>query len=52
MREAGVDPTEVYEIVVAGNVTMIQLALGIDPEPLGDGAVYRRVPRSRTGASV
>src|SRR5581483_2241913 len=33
--EAGVDLHEVYEIVVAGNVTMIQLALGIDPEPLG-----------------
>ena len=33
-EEAGVDPAEVYEIVVAGNVTMIQLALGIDPEPL------------------
>ena len=33
-EEAGVDPREVYEIVVTGNVTMIQLALGIDPEPL------------------
>jgi uncharacterized 2Fe-2S/4Fe-4S cluster protein (DUF4445 family) len=33
--EADVDPVHVYEIVVAGNVTMIQLALGIDPEPLG-----------------
>ncbi len=33
--EAGADPGDVYEIVVAGNVTMIQLALGIDPEPLG-----------------
>jgi uncharacterized 2Fe-2S/4Fe-4S cluster protein (DUF4445 family) len=33
-EEAAVDPGEVYEIVVAGNVTMIQLALGIDPEPL------------------
>jgi uncharacterized 2Fe-2S/4Fe-4S cluster protein (DUF4445 family) len=32
--EAGVDPGEVYEIVVTGNVTMIQIALGIDPEPL------------------
>jgi uncharacterized 2Fe-2S/4Fe-4S cluster protein (DUF4445 family) len=32
--EAGVDPGEVYEIVVCGNVTMMQLALGIDPEPL------------------
>jgi uncharacterized 2Fe-2S/4Fe-4S cluster protein (DUF4445 family) len=33
-EEGGVDPAEVYEIVVAGNVTMLQLALGIDPEPL------------------
>jgi uncharacterized 2Fe-2S/4Fe-4S cluster protein (DUF4445 family) len=32
--EAGVDRRNVYEIVVTGNVTMIQLALGIDPEPL------------------
>ncbi len=32
--EAAVDLAEVYEIVVAGNVTMLQLALGIDPEPL------------------
>jgi uncharacterized 2Fe-2S/4Fe-4S cluster protein (DUF4445 family) len=33
-EEAGVEPTEVYEIVIVGNVTMVQLALGIDPEPL------------------
>ncbi len=33
--EAGVDPTHVYEIAVAGNATMTALALGIDPEPLG-----------------
>ena len=32
--EARADPTEVYEITVCGNVTMMQLALGIDPEPL------------------
>ena len=32
--EGGVALEEVYEIVVAGNVTMLQLALGIDPEPL------------------
>jgi uncharacterized 2Fe-2S/4Fe-4S cluster protein (DUF4445 family) len=32
--EADVDPAEVYEITVCGNVTMMQLALGIDPEPL------------------
>ncbi len=34
LEEGGVEPGEVYEIVVAGNVTMIQIALGIDPEPL------------------
>src|SRR5919204_418990 len=32
--EADVAREEVYEIVVTGNVTMMQLALGIDPEPL------------------
>ncbi|MGH3729032.1 MAG: ASKHA domain-containing protein [Micromonosporaceae bacterium] len=34
-KEGGVDPAEVYEIALAGNATMIHLALGIDPEPLG-----------------
>jgi uncharacterized 2Fe-2S/4Fe-4S cluster protein (DUF4445 family) len=33
-EEAGVDRGEIYEVVVTGNVTMLQLALGIDPEPL------------------
>ncbi len=32
--DGDVDPREVYEITVCGNVTMMQLALGIDPEPL------------------
>ena len=32
--EAEVDPGVVYEITLCGNVTMTQLALGIDPEPL------------------
>ncbi len=32
--EAEVPREEVYEIVIVGNVTMLQLALGIDPEPL------------------
>ncbi len=32
--EAEVQHAEVYEITVCGNVTMMQLALGIDPEPL------------------
>ena len=66
-EEAGVEPREVYEIVVAGNVTMIQLALGIDPEPLsmapftitartlpaGDGGgLRRRGARARAGGAV
>jgi uncharacterized 2Fe-2S/4Fe-4S cluster protein (DUF4445 family) len=34
LAEASVDALEVYEITVCGNVTMMQLALGIDPEPL------------------
>ncbi len=33
-QEAGVAPGEVYEITVCGNQTMMQMALGIDPEPL------------------
>ena len=32
--EANVALGEVYEVTVCGNVTMMQLALGIDPEPL------------------
>ena len=48
--EAGVDPAEVYEVVVTGNVTMIQLALGIDPEPLSMAPftiAARRLPEAR-----
>ena len=33
--EAGVDPAGIYEVAIAGNATMTQIALGIDPEPLG-----------------
>src|SRR5207244_7107543 len=32
--EGEVEPREVYEVTVCGNVTMMHLALGIDPEPL------------------
>jgi uncharacterized 2Fe-2S/4Fe-4S cluster protein (DUF4445 family) len=48
-EEAGVDPTEVYEVVVAGNQTMIQIALGIDPEPLSMApftVAARRMPEA------
>ena len=33
--QAGVAPSSVYELALAGNATMVQLILGIDPEPLG-----------------
>jgi uncharacterized 2Fe-2S/4Fe-4S cluster protein (DUF4445 family) len=48
--EAGVDAGEVYEVVVTGNVTMIQLALGIDPEPLSMAPftiAARRLPEAQ-----
>ncbi|MGH8938582.1 MAG: ASKHA domain-containing protein, partial [Actinomycetes bacterium] len=34
-EEGEVPPDEVYEVALAGNATMTQLVLGIDPEPLG-----------------
>jgi uncharacterized 2Fe-2S/4Fe-4S cluster protein (DUF4445 family) len=49
-EEGAVDPGEVYEIVVAGNVTMLQLALGIDPEPLSMAPftiMARRLPSAQ-----
>src|SRR6185437_2500362 len=33
-EEAEIDRERVYEMVLCGNVTMTQIALGIDPEPL------------------
>ena len=48
--EVDVNPREVYEVVVTGNVTMIQLALGIDPEPLSMAPftiAARRLPEAR-----
>jgi uncharacterized 2Fe-2S/4Fe-4S cluster protein (DUF4445 family) len=34
-EEGEVDPAEVYEVSLVGNATMTELALGIDPEPVG-----------------
>ncbi len=48
--EAAVDIREIYEVVVTGNVTMIQLALGIDPEPLSMAPftiAARRLPEAK-----
>jgi uncharacterized 2Fe-2S/4Fe-4S cluster protein (DUF4445 family) len=47
--ESTTDISEVYEVVVTGNVTMIQLALGIDPEPLSMAPftiAARRLPQA------
>jgi uncharacterized 2Fe-2S/4Fe-4S cluster protein (DUF4445 family) len=34
-EKGGIDPGAVYEVALAGNATMTQLVLGMDPEPLG-----------------
>jgi uncharacterized 2Fe-2S/4Fe-4S cluster protein (DUF4445 family) len=34
-EKGGIDPASVYEVALAGNATMTQLVLGMDPEPLG-----------------
>jgi uncharacterized 2Fe-2S/4Fe-4S cluster protein (DUF4445 family) len=34
-EKGGVAPEHVYEVALAGNATMTQLVLGMDPEPLG-----------------
>jgi uncharacterized 2Fe-2S/4Fe-4S cluster protein (DUF4445 family) len=34
-EEASIPPQQVYEVALAGNATMVHLALGIDPEALG-----------------
>jgi uncharacterized 2Fe-2S/4Fe-4S cluster protein (DUF4445 family) len=33
--EGGIDPSQVYEVALAGNATMTAIALGVDPEPMG-----------------
>jgi uncharacterized 2Fe-2S/4Fe-4S cluster protein (DUF4445 family) len=51
-REAGTDPSSVYEIIFSGNTCMLHLAVKQDPAPLGKypyasrlgGNEYRRCP--------
>ncbi|HVQ88022.1 MAG TPA: ASKHA domain-containing protein [Actinomycetes bacterium] len=56
--EAGVELGEIYEVALAGNATMVQLALGIDPEPLGvapfilASAAYQNLRASDLGVDV
>ena len=52
---AGVDPAEVCEVALAGNATMIHIALGIDPEPLGVAPFImaaRQLPDVRASADL
>jgi uncharacterized 2Fe-2S/4Fe-4S cluster protein (DUF4445 family) len=35
--EAGIDPSDVLDVVAAGNPTMQHILLGVNPEPLGRG---------------
>ena len=56
--EADVNPKNVYELAIAGNATMTQLLLGIDPEPLGvapfimTSADYPNIDVKEIGISV
>jgi uncharacterized 2Fe-2S/4Fe-4S cluster protein (DUF4445 family) len=57
-EQADVDPSEVYEIALVGNATMTELALGIDPEPVGvapfvmASRAYPDMPASELGLEL
>ncbi|MEY2691499.1 MAG: hypothetical protein RLZ80_766 [Actinomycetota bacterium] len=57
-EEADVNPLNVYEVAMAGNATMTQIILGIDPEPLGVApfimatADYQPVNATELGLSI
>lgn len=57
-EEAGINPLHVYEVALAGNATMTQLVLGINPEPIGVApfimvsADYPDVEASELGISI
>jgi uncharacterized 2Fe-2S/4Fe-4S cluster protein (DUF4445 family) len=56
--EGGIEPHDVYEVALAGNATMTQIALGIDPEPLGVAPFtlathgYPELPATELGLSL
>ena len=58
ITEAGIDRNNVYEVALAGNATMTQIVLGIDPEPLGvapfimASAVYPNVRATELGLDI
>ena len=53
-----IDPLNVYEVALAGNATMTQLLLGIDPEPLGvapfimASAIFPEVAAAELGIEI
>ncbi|MFA5918745.1 MAG: ASKHA domain-containing protein [Candidatus Nanopelagicaceae bacterium] len=57
-EDAGINPLHVYEVALAGNATMTQLVLGINPEPIGVApfimvsADYPDVEASELGISI
>jgi uncharacterized 2Fe-2S/4Fe-4S cluster protein (DUF4445 family) len=56
--QGGVDPSEVYEVALAGNATMTALVLGIDPGPIGVAPFvmaaqsYPELPASELGLTL
>ena len=58
ITEAGINRINVYEVALAGNATMTQIVLGIDPEPLGvapfimASAVYPNVRATELGLNI
>ena len=58
ISEAGIDRNYIYEVALAGNATMTQIVLGIDPEPLGvapfimASAVYPNVRATELGLDI
>jgi len=57
-EQAGIAPSEVYEVALAGNATMTSLVLGIDPEPIGVAPFvmatrsYPELPASELGLEL
>ncbi|SHH98597.1 Uncharacterized 2Fe-2 and 4Fe-4S clusters-containing protein, contains DUF4445 domain [Sporobacter termitidis DSM 10068] len=49
VRAAGIDPRYIYEVIYSGNTTMLHLATGVDPAPLGK---YPYIPNIRGGAHL
>lgn len=49
IRSAEINPRHVYEVVYSGNTTMLHLAAGVDPTPLGK---YPYLPKIKGGEHI